>query len=412
MSDQFIETSTTSWGKRIIGALKGIVFGLLFFIGSFCLIWWNEGRSVARIKTLSEGRKAVISVSADDLNNSNNGSLIHISGIADTNQVLDDSMFGVQDSALKLRRQVEMYQWQEHTETKTKKNVGGSETTETVYTYRKEWSENYIDSSYFKKIAEHQNPSSMPYHSKTMVASDIKVGVFELSNAFVSKIDYFSDYPLSQQNFDAMDGGLQQSFQLNGTEYFYGNPSNPEIGSVRIRYKIIKPMDISVVGKQNGNFIEKYITKHGEIVLVEQGIVTAEEMFNTAESENALMTWLIRLGGFVLMWLGLSLILGPLKVFADVIPFMGSIVGAGVGAVTGLIALALSFTTMALAWLFFRPVIGITLLVVALFFLFGGFKFVKRKNEARINIDTDMVNASAYMSPPPPPPQSPPPIPN
>jgi hypothetical protein len=411
MSDQFIETTTTSWGKRIIQSLKGIVFGLLFFIGSFCLIWWNEGRSVARIKTLSEGRKAVISVSADDLNEGNNGSLIHISGVADTNQVLNDSMFGVQDSALKLRRQVEMYQWKEHSETKTKKNMGGSETTETVYTYRKEWSENYIDSSHFKKIAGHQNPSSMPYHSKTIVASDIRVGVFELSNSFVNKIDYFGDYPLSQQNFDAMDGGLQQSFQLNGTEYFYGNPSNPEIGSVRIRYKIIRPMDISVVGQQNGDLLETYTAKHGEIALVEEGVVTAEEMFNAAESENALMTWLIRLGGFVLMWLGLSLILGPLKVFADVIPLMGSIVGAGVGAVTGLIALVLSFTTMALAWLFFRPIIGIILLAAALFLLFGGFKLVKRKNYARINIDTDMVNASASMSPPPPP-QSPPPIPN
>ena len=82
-----------------------------------------------------------------------------------------------------------------------------------------------------------------------------------------------------------------------------------------------------------------------------------------------MLTWLLRLGGFLLMFLGLSTILKPLSVFADVLPILGDIVGIGTGIVAGLVALVCSLATIAIAWLFYRPLIGIALLVVAGFFV-------------------------------------------
>lgn len=65
------------------------------------------------------------------------------------------------------------------------------------------------------------------------------------------------------------------------------------------------------------------------------------------------------------MLVGVAMILRPLSVLADVIPFLGSIVGAGTGILSFLIAVPFAFLTVAVAWLRYRPVIGISLLILA-----------------------------------------------
>jgi hypothetical protein len=52
-------------------------------------------------------------------------------------------------------------------------------------------------------------------------------------------------------------------------------------------------------------------------------------------------------------------------VIADVLPFLGSMVGAGTGIISFLLAACLSLITIAVAWIVYRPVLGIILLVVA-----------------------------------------------
>ena len=127
---------------------------------------------------------------------------------------------------------------------------------------------------------------------------------------------------------------------------------------MRISYDIVKPHIVSVIGRQNEAAIQTYITKNGQIDLLESGQIPADGMISTAESANATLTWVLRLVGFLLMWFGLKMFLAPVKVLSDIVPLFGSIVGAGVGLVTGLTAFALSFLTIAIAWIFFRPMIG------------------------------------------------------
>jgi len=62
-------------------------------------------------------------------------------------------------------------------------------------------------------------------------------------------------------------------------------------------------------------------------------------------------TWIYRVGGFILMLIGVAMILAPLAVAADVIPFLGNIVGAGTGILSLLIAAPFAFLTVAVAWL-------------------------------------------------------------
>ena len=63
--DSFTEVTNESWFGRIGGAIKGVLVGLVLVAVAFGLLFWNEGRSVKRYKTLQEGSGAVVSVKSD-----------------------------------------------------------------------------------------------------------------------------------------------------------------------------------------------------------------------------------------------------------------------------------------------------------------------------------------------------------
>jgi hypothetical protein len=104
-------------------------------------------------------------------------------------------------------------------------------------------------------------------------------------------------------------------------------------------------------------------------------------MFETARQGNAFMTWVLRIGGFVLMMIGLSMILKPLAVLADVVPFIGSIVRFGTGLVAGTVAFVLSVMTIAIAWVWHRPLVSLTLIVGAVL-IAGGISYFRMKQPA------------------------------
>ena len=58
-----------------------------------------------------------------------------------------------------------------------------------------------------------------------------------------------------------------------------------------------------------------------------------------------------------------------------VLPFLGNIVGAGVGLVCTVFGAVWSLFIIAIGWLFFRPLIGILMLAVVI----GGIWFLKKK---------------------------------
>ena len=87
-------------------------------------------------------------------------------------------------------------------------------------------------------------------------------------------------------------------------------------------------------------------------------------MFQRAHDRNKMLTWAIRIGGFFMMGFGFSMILGPLAVFASVLPFLGRIVETGTTIIAFLLAGVVWTLTVAIAWIFYRPLLGIAILVV------------------------------------------------
>src|SRR5687768_4768732 len=127
MSDRFVEVSSQGWLSRIIASIVGVVFGVGMFIAGFPVLWWNEGRAVRTARSLEEGAGAVVPVSPARVDPANEGKLVHLSGRATTSEILADPLFKVSANALRLRREVQMYQWTESSSTETRERLGGTE---------------------------------------------------------------------------------------------------------------------------------------------------------------------------------------------------------------------------------------------------------------------------------------------
>jgi uncharacterized membrane protein (DUF485 family) len=109
--------------------------------------------------------------------------------------------------------------------------------------------------------------------------------------------------------------------------------------------------------------------------MIQPGRVPADAMFQQAQDDNRALTWILRLVGVVVMFLGWLIIFNPLKVLADVVPFIGSIVGFGTGVLAGVLTLVFAPATIAIAWLVYRPLVGIAILALGLGLAFAVSRF-------------------------------------
>jgi hypothetical protein len=384
MSDSHQKVTTQGWFSRIGDSIKGILVGVVLFIAAFPLLWLNEGRSVKRYKALNEGEAVTVHVDSQAIDPAMEGKLVHTTGKAVTDEVLQDSQFPVSDTVLRLRRNVSMYQWVEETRTEKKKKVGGSEETITTYTYKQQWCDQLIDSTNFDKPQGHQNPVSMPFEDEEYQVSSASLGAFQLTPDQISRISTFqpknltADTPIPQDIADRTVI-VGNSFYVAATPLVtkedkledgtvkttLAPPTAPQIGDVKVSFEFVpNNIDISLMYQQQGATFVPFQTKHGAIAELRTGLHSQEEMYASARSANRMLTWILRILGLVIMYIGISTIFRPLSVLADVVPFIGTIVRTGTGIISFLIALVLSLLTIALAWLFYRPVLSIILLVV------------------------------------------------
>jgi hypothetical protein len=361
------EVTSQSWLGRLGEAFKGILVGIAFFVGSFFLLWWNEGRAVKTEKSLQEGQGAVVSVANERVDPLNEHKLVHLSGHATTAETLSDPEFMIARNAIKLRRTVEMYQWKEDKKTEERKKMGGGSEKVTTYTYAKEWTSDPIDSASFKESG-HDNPGAFPFSQHEENAKQVTLGAFQLDDALVGKMDAFEPVPVDDKALAAVPEATRAKLKLHDSSFYIGEkPDAPAIGDVRVKFSAVSPQDVSVVAVQQGNSFGAYHASAGmDIEMLRRGVIGAKEMFQMALKENSIMTWVLRGLGWFLMFLGLVLFFRPLSVVGDVVPMIGSFLAFGTGLAALAISVVLSIGTIGVAWVVFRPVLGITLLAAAI----------------------------------------------
>lgn len=369
MSDQFTEVTTKSWGSRLMDSIRGLFLGLILIIGSLILLWWNEGRAIHTENDLKDGSKNVVHLQSNVPLPENEDKLVHLTGTVNTTDTLNDPDFNIYTNAIALKRNILFYQWQETSEEKTEKELGGSEKTTTTYSYSKNWVSNKINSNNFKKPEGHINNSAYSYSNSSYEAENVFIDSFKLSKEVIDKISNFEPFPLDSSS-------KNDSYKISSNTIYLGSgnlENNPQIGDVKISFEVVKSSQlVSVISKQSQNTLVPFVGKNGSSINeLMYGEVSADVMFKEAISNNKMFTWLLRLLGLVFCISGFTLLFKPLVIIGDFVPFIGSIVGIGTGLVSTILGMILSFITVAIAWFFYRPIISIILIaVVVLLFTF------------------------------------------
>lgn len=373
--DQFSEVTKTGWLSRIGGSLVGFLLGLILILASIAALVWNEHRAVQALNALERGLGATVTISSSSIEEKNDQRLVYLTGALTSAKTAVDPATGFSvKNALRLQREVMMYQWVEQVSEKNTNQVGGTQITEKVYDYTQAWVSAPQQSQRFKVPVGHQNPP-MPLQSDVFDASPIKIGAFTLDSTLVEKIDHFEA---------VVDlGPAPPGYQLSANTFYRGkDPAQPEIGDVRITYRAALTTDYSIVAKQSKNVLVPYRDSESGyvIALVEAGQLSLQKMFAEQSDTENLLTWMLRLGGLLFVFMGLRLLFGPIEMLAAVVPFLQSIVGFSAGVIAFLLAIPITLITIALAWIYVRPLLGLGLVLLSLFTILGLRTLIKNKS--------------------------------
>jgi len=355
MPDEFIEVKRTGYGQNIIKSILAIPFGMILFLASFVVLWTNEGRV-----NLGKVAEMASVVNAGTVEPAAEGKLVAVTGNIETATPIGDPEYLRPSYYVALYREVEMYAWVEEKETKTEKKTGG-ETIETItYRYEKKWTSDPKPSSEFKYPAEHANPA-MAVQSAKFYARDARVGSYAFDPQ-AAGLPSSRPISLSTENVIVPSRG-----QVAANEYLVigqGTLTGPAIGDLRISFEAVETgKQATLFGKQDGSSIAAYFHK-GKTRLFRLESGTREEAIAELKTEHKITGWILRLLGFLLMWIGLSMFLAPISTVLDVLPFLGNIGRGLIGVVTFIIALVLSIVTIIVAMIL-HNVIALVIFIAA-----------------------------------------------
>jgi len=391
----FTETRTTGYGSRLGNSCMAIPMGIILFLVATALLWWNEGRAVHRAQDIKQVAKTAQSIG--DISNANtslDGQLIHTTGTASTEDILSDDLFGIKTNALAIVRSAEYYQWKENEKHETKDKLGGKQEEIITYTYERDWTADPINSSRFKD-PDYQNVNNVIWEIEDMrvIASNVSFGTYILPELFISDIvskqsDNVSplmisaDNPaLKQLNENVMkalgDNVRPEAAQVKdslayvhvfGNQVYIGfNPSKPSIGDIRLTFEQLAPScNISLIAVPTNGTFTTFQAKHdANEYELRVGTWTLDQMIKQANDENATLTWILRILGVIIVIAALKMIFGILVTILKLVPFLASIMNLGVSLVCGVLGFVWSLIVIAIAWIFYRPLLGIALLVIA-----------------------------------------------
>lgn len=351
--------------RRVKNSIAGMLVGFVLIPASMALHAWNEYRTVHRTRGLTEARELVQSIpDANTVSPDLEQKLVHLSGFADTEEVLTDDEFFVRHKALHMARRAQMFQWVE----KERKN---DENNKKEYEYSYAWVNVPVDSSAFREPAGHENPT-MRYIEKKVAAQEVHVGAYRLNTYLHNAIGGWSAIDIPEKAImENVPEEEQEAYLFRNNELFIGSdgtpePERPRLGDMRISFEVVEPKDVSFVAQQRGDTFGEFRTSNGEEILsLYLGTLSAEDVMVKLETENTVLAWALRLVGLVLCVVGFALCLKPLSAVVSFIPFAEQLTGALTFIVALLLGGMISVVVIGISWIAVRPLFGISLLAVA-----------------------------------------------
>ncbi len=292
-------------GKRVFAGFLGFIFcGIgLAIIFAFETYW---GRVVMPER---EKLATAITIDCNTIGPQNDGKLVRVTGPLVGAEDLADSQFGVTAHALRLRRRVWMFQWQQSSPTPRSSSSYSVNDTTVIktksYNFYKVWSEEIIDSKGFKKpvaipvpgtplevqpvSAGHVNPHTMAISSRTVAAAKATLGAFTVAPEILALLNNFETVPLTPNNLAA----VPEPFRSMGTIssnfiYFAADPAKPAIGDLKVAFESAPPAVASIIARQSGlALIPCAVTNGAPLALLQAGDFSTAQMVRQFSKDNS-----------------------------------------------------------------------------------------------------------------------------
>ena len=186
-------------------------------------VWAGRAHLPAlRLPSLASAPAGVLAVDAAHVDKANDGRRVRITGLLAADGPVRDAQLGVNAIAAVLLRNVELYQWREH--------CAGS-----ACNYDTGWGVP-ADSRKFREAKGHENPPA-PFTTAVFVAPGLKLGAFGVDAALLVAQHAPQAHPVSDAG---LPPNLAASFSaVNGALYAGGDPVRPQVGMLRVSYRVV-----------------------------------------------------------------------------------------------------------------------------------------------------------------------------
>ena len=383
------ETEITGYGTRVKQSFKKIATGFTMFVGATVMLWMNEGDSVKTADMLEEAQSVCVAMEDPEKKDASlEGQLVCGTAMSISTDSLIEKDFDIGVNAISLKRKVEYYQWNETRTEQTEERKDGSEKKTITYDYRRGWSPIPVNSDGFRHPSGHTNVVLANIEDDEQWAEHVSFGAYNLNYSMIHSINDYEPFQpaLSDDLLRVLDKGTQASYEsyypkkegLNSNDYNFVHvidnqlylgldPNEPMIGDVRITFEKVAPAhEVTVVAVVYGDTFGPFYAKNGyKLEKLIMGKKDMDQFFEDEQTNNTFKTWMARILGIMMVIGALKLIFNFVVTLAKIVPFLSTILGWGVGVICTVLGFVWSLMVIAVAWLFYRPVIGITLLVVA-----------------------------------------------
>ena len=329
-------------------------FALLFSL--LCLIWWNEQvgyKAKFQAKVISKG---TVNVDINNVDADNDGKLVYLKGdLSFDKESNGDYLFDVYVDSPKLVRVVEKYQYKEIKQS----NINGTE----KVSYEKVWSPTYINSKKFVDKT-YENPTDNKYLSQTFYADNIRIGKYKLSESLLSQIEADVQYT-DLQEF------IANAYDLRIDGYYYTtsiDPSNPQIGDLRISFKYSDTNKGSIISMQSYDSFIIFTARGGRTYNKFVGrLVNKNAMLNMINKDDDLLRWELRFSLMAMLFALLIVSFRPVTKYTERIRFFGRINLPYLIILCVLSTIILYSIEASLVWLLYSPLVSFVLLLIAAF---------------------------------------------
>lgn len=332
--------------------------------------------------------------------------------------------------AISLTRHVQIYQWIQTIKKEKRKLSNGETEVYEKTSYRKDWVSQPVSSQNFRFPDGHENVGTLPIAEETQQCRSVQLGILTLGQVLTQQIRGRREVPISavkalppgstqsgnsiewpvrvrggeldsgvEEQIMRIDGEEKIMYIVSATGDSYSSRERAlqiaaeattmtttaktstyqsEIGDVRISFTETPSTYASVLAKlsTHNNMLTNWPSQHAgyDVAILTEGDVSARDMIYSEQTSNTAKTWLLRVGGLVLNIVGFSMITSIVSTTAEIglnwIPLLGpmatSLINLGLSVANIIMASSLSLVIASIAWIFYRPLLGGSMLVGAL----------------------------------------------